>query len=186
MSIAVVVKKGKEIAVGADSQFSFGSSITCEGNIVESKIRKIGNTCLVSTGWGIYDDIFNDYLSRKKNIKLNTRLQIFKFFNNFWQDLHNKYSFVNDQCDDDESPFGELDASFLIATSKRIFYVSSNMTVTEFLKFQAIGSGSEYAIGAMHVLYEQDFSAAQIARKGLETAIAHNVYCGGNTEVITI
>ena len=90
-----------------------------------------------------------------------------------------KYSFVNDQCDEKDSPFGGLDASFLIVTKKHIFHVSGNMTVTEFLKFHAIGSGCDFAIGAMHVLHEQSLDAGEIARRAVEAAIEHNIYCGG-------
>ena len=119
-------------------------------------------------GWGIDDSV------------------VFQFFKAFWQALHKTYPFVNDQCDDEESPFGELDADFLITTKKSIFYVSSNMSVTEFLKFHAIGSGCEYALGAMHAIYNMKLSAEDIARKALEAAIEHNVYCGGEMELLLI
>ena len=60
----------------------------------------------------------------------------------------------------------------MIATKKRIFFVSSkNMCVTEFQKFYAIGAGCDYAIGAMHVMYNQERSADEIARLAIEAAI---------------
>ena len=60
----------------------------------------------------------------------------------------------------------------MIATKKRIFFVSSkNMCVTEFQKFYAIGAGCDYAIGAMHVMYNQERSAEEIARLAIEAAI---------------
>ena len=58
------------------------------------------------------------------------------------------------------------------------------MCVTEFFKFYAIGVGRDYAIGAMHVLYEQNKSAEEIAQLALEAAISNNVYCGGNIEIL--
>jgi len=166
VSIVVAVKKGKEVVVAADSLETFGSNKPAAGNISISKIRRIGaSTLLASTGWALYDNILSDYLARKKSVRLNSRQEVFRFFINFWHDLHKKYSFVNDQCDDSNSPFGDLDATFLIVTKKHIFYVSAGMCVTEFLKFHAIGSGCDYALGAMHVLYGQNLSASEIARK---------------------
>jgi len=184
MSIAVVVKKNNETVIGADTLQCFDSNMASIDNLNESKLRHIGSAILASTGWGLYANILDDYLLSKKSVKLSTKHNIFLFFKELWPVLHKKYSFVNDQSSNNDSPFGELDSSFLIATKKSIFYVSSNLCVTEFLKFYAIGVGRDYAIGAMHVLYEQNKSAEEIARLAIEAAISNNVYCGGNTEIL--
>ncbi len=184
MSIAVVVKKDNKIVIGADTLQCFDSNTTSVDNLYETKLRRIGSVVVAGAGWGLYDNILDDYLKGKKQVRLTTKQQIFLFFKKLWPVLHEKYSFVKNQCDDADSPFGELDSSFLIATKKRIFFVSSNMCVTEFLKFYAIGAGRDYAIGAMHVLYDQEKSAEEIARLAIEAAISNNVYCGGNIEII--
>ena len=90
----------------------------------------------------------------------------------------------NDEWEENDYPFGDLDASFLVVTKKRIFYVASDTSVTEFHKFHAIGSGCDFAIGAMGVLYEQKLKAKDIAYKAVETAIEHNIYCGGDIEIM--
>ncbi len=184
MSVAVVVKKNNKIVVGADTLQCFDSNITDVDNLNESKLRRIGPTILASTGWGLYDNILDDYLKGKKTVRLSTKQEVFLFFKKLWPVLHEKYTFVKNQCDDSDSPFGELDSSFLIATKKRIFFVSSNMCVTEFLKFFAIGAGRDFAIGAMHVLYDQNKSAEQIAHLAIEAAISNNIYCGGDIELL--
>ena len=183
MSIAVVVKKDNKIVIGADTLQCFDSNMTGVDNLNESKLRCIGNAMVAGAGWGLYDNILDDYLKGKKPVRLSTKQDIFLFFKKLWPVLHEKYSFVKNQCDNAESPFGELDSSFLIATKKRIFFVSSNMCVTEFRKFYAIGAGRDYAIGAIHVLYDQEKSAEEIARLAIEAAISNNVYCGGNIEI---
>lgn len=61
----------------------------------------------------------------------------------FWKELHEQYNFVKDQSnEEDPSPFGDLDATFLITNPNGIFYVSSNMSVSKFEKYFAIGAGS--------------------------------------------
>jgi ATP-dependent protease HslVU (ClpYQ) peptidase subunit len=60
------------------------------------------------------------------------------------------------------------------------------MSVTEFHEFHAIGSGCDFALGAMHVLYDKKGSAEQIAKQSIDAAITHNIYCGGKIETIIV
>lgn len=187
MSIAVAVKKGKDIIIAADTQDSFGSNRVSFDNYRSKKIVAIGESYVATSGWGVYEDILNDYLETHEAVSLNTKTEIFAFFMKFWKDLHKHYSFVKDQTDEDEaSPFGELDSSFLIANRRGIFYVSSNMSVTKFERYFAIGSGSNFSMGTMYALYELDYTAEEIARKAVEAAITFNVFCGGNIDVFRV
>jgi ATP-dependent HslUV protease, peptidase subunit HslV len=100
----------------------------------------------------------------------------------FWQELHKHYNFVKDQTDEEhDSPFGELDSTFLIANANGIFYVSSNMSVTRFEQYCAIGSGADFSLGTIYALYALDYSAEAIARQAIEAAKTVNIYCGGQT-----
>lgn len=184
MSIAVAVKKGDQLVIGADTQQNFGENAPGFDNLKESKIMKIERGYLAATSWGLYSNILDDYLQSKETIHLRDKREVFNFFMAFWHVLHKKYSFINDQCEDKNSPFGDLDASFLIAANGKIFYVSSDMSVTEFHKFHAIGSGCEYAIGAMDVLYDDSrLDAKQIAKHAIKTSMRYNIYCGGKAEI---
>jgi ATP-dependent protease HslVU (ClpYQ) peptidase subunit len=185
MSIAVAVQKDQRIVIAADTQDNFGANKVSFDNYNSKKIISFGNSHIASTGWGLYEDIFTDYLSlHHKEISFDTKAQIFTFFMKFWKDLHEKYNFVNDQTDsDDDSPFGGLDSTFLITNPNGIFYVSSNMSVTGFQKYFAIGSGADFALGTIYALYEMDFSAEEIARRAVEAAITFNIYCGGNVDL---
>jgi ATP-dependent protease HslVU (ClpYQ) peptidase subunit len=93
---------------------------------------------------------------------------------------------VNDQRPDDESPFGDLDASFLVASSSGIFSVACDMSVTEFAQYYAIGSGAPYALGALHALYGDRADAEAIARKAVSAATALDIYCGGATTLFSL
>ena len=184
MSIAVAVKKGEDVVIASDTQDNFGANTVSFDNYSAKKIIRIGNSYVATTGWGLYEDIFDDYLLLKEDVVLESKTQIFSFFMQFWKDLHEKYSFVKDQSDEEEtSPFGDLDATFLIANGSGIFYVSSNMSVTKFEKYFAIGSGSNFSMGTIYGLYDLEFSAEEIARKAVESAMAFNIYCGGSVEL---
>ena len=187
MSIAAAVRKNGETAIAADSQINFGSVKVPLNNYRPTKVRRVGTSYLAMSGWGIYENIFAAYLSKSKSPRLDSEKAIFRFFMEFWRDLHEQYSFVNDQShQEDPSPFADLDASFLVASRKGIFHVSGNMTVTTFEQYAAIGSGADYALGALHALYEEDLDAAALAGRACGSAMAFNIYCGGEIDVLTV
>lgn len=184
MSIAVAVRKDGTTALGADTQTNFGDMKVPADNVRPIKFRQAGRAYVAVTGWDLYDNILSDYLDGAKPA-LGTRAEIFRFFMKFWQELHKRYPFVNDQAHpDDRSPFGELDATFLVVSPNGIFHVSGNMSVIPFERYAAIGSGADFALGALHVLYGQDgLDARTLVRRACETAMAFNVYCGGEIDV---
>jgi ATP-dependent HslUV protease, peptidase subunit HslV len=185
MTVAVTVLKKNRLVIGADTQFSFGDTCMPSNNHSASKIFTINGTYVAGSGWGLYDNIFQDFLSDKKNknLKLNDERAIFKFFNNLYFTVKEKYSYVNDQCNSKDTPFADLDSRFLIANRKGMFYVSSSMSVHKFERYFAIGSGCDYALGAIHVLYDSHFSAKEICQKAILAAIDMNVRCGGQPEI---
>ena len=179
MSIAVAVKLRGQLVLATDSKRTFGSGAVPEANLSDTKIRKVGSAYLATTGWGIYSNILDDYLAGKRRARLTDRENIFSFFRLFWKELHERYSFVNDQRGDDDSPFGDLDASFLIINPRGIFSVACDMSVTEFSQYYAIGSGAPYALGAVHALLDGARSAEALAKHAVEAACALDIYCGG-------
>ena len=188
MSIAVAVKKADQLVIAADTQDVFGNNKVSFDNYTSKKIMRAGDSYLATSGWGLYEDILEDYLTTQDGLALNTRPLIFSFFMTFWKELHERYNFVKDQPEDDEdsSPFGDLDSTFLIVNPAGIFYVSSNMSVTRFEKYFAIGSGSHFSLGSMHALYDLDLSAEEIARKAVESAITFSIYCGGSVDLFHV
>lgn len=187
MSVAVAVQKDNQIVIAADAQDNFGPNRVSFENYSSRKIIAIGDSYVATTGWGIYEDILNDYLLNRQDLGLTSKPQIFSFFMSFWKDLHEQYSFVKDQSEEDEaSPFGALDATFLIANRSGIFYVSSNMSVTKFEQYFAIGSGSDFSLGTMYALYHLDCTAEEIARRAVESAKTFNIYCGGEVNLFQV
>ena len=166
MSIAVAVRSGGRIALATDSQTSLGAERVPPENCADAKYRRIGSAYLAATGWTLYSNILEDFLRRRRAVpRLSDEMRIFAFFNELWHVLHEDYSFVKDQAgerenDDGGSPFGSLDSSFMVVSSKGIFSVSTDLAVARFERYFAIGSGSNYAVGAMHALYDSDADAA--------------------------
>ncbi|NQU44759.1 hypothetical protein HQ520_15830 [bacterium] len=184
MSIVVAVTKDNQTVIASDSQTTFGNLRLPVDNHVARKIRPVGPAWLASTGWGFYEDIFDDFISRKRVSGLANRKAILSFFLNLYRDLHERYGMVNDQANnDDKSPFADLDSSFLVVNRQGIFSISSDMSITPFRKYYAIGSGSDFALGALQVLFDHDLTAEELAYKAVETAISLDVHCGGEIDV---
>ena len=59
----------------------------------------------------------------------------------------------------------------LLANASGIFGVGAHRTVQEYVKFYAIGSGTDLALGSMYASYDDPkLSAAQIALRAVEAA----------------
>ena len=183
MTIILAVNKNDETVIASDSRVSFGNEIIPGDNLPVEKIIKFGDSYIGSSGWGVYDNILADFIRSKRDTNLDDAQSIFSFFMDLWKDLHKQYSLVNDQSSGKESPFGDLDAKFLIVNWNGIFLVSSNMSVRKFNKYYAIGSGSSYSLGALDLLYDQKFDAESIARRAVATAITFDNTCGGKIDV---
>lgn len=186
MSVAVAIKCRQHYVLAADTKRTFGGGAVSASNLTDVKIRKIGAAYMATTGWGLYANILDDYLDRKKRARLNDSRQIFSFFRALWEELREHYSLVNEQSAGEDSPFGDLDASFLIISPNGIFYVACDMSITRFEQYYAIGSGGPYALGALHALYEPQGSGERIATRVIEAACDLDVYCGGRTDVVRV
>lgn len=179
MTAIVAVRKGKKAVIASDSLTSFGNRRVTPENYSAIKIRKVGNSYIALSGYTLYKNILDDYLKDRKSVKLHSKEAIYKFVLKFWKDLKDKYTFVNDQSGGKYQPFADLSSSFLILNESGIYTIDSNMTVTQFEQYYAIGSGSSYCLGALHALYKTKRSAKEIAKGAIAASIAFDAGCGG-------
>ncbi len=75
--------------------------------------------------------------------------------------------FLNPKEEDDD-PYESTQITALIANEHGIFGVYSMREVFEYTQFWAVGSGREFALGAMHALYPRLKTAEAIARAGID------------------
>ncbi len=186
MSIVVAVKKDGRTVMAADSLNVFGQERVPTDNSKATKIRTIGSALLAITGWSVYANILDDLLTDRDTPVLRDEKEIFAFFIELWRQLHERYPFVNDQAHTKDTPFGDLDASFLVANHNGIYKISQDSSVCRFDKYYAIGSGSVYALGALYQIYDKDHDAADLARRAVATAIEFDIYCGGEIDMFDV
>jgi ATP-dependent protease HslVU (ClpYQ) peptidase subunit len=186
MSIIIAVTKNGKTVMAADSLNVFGQERIPTDNSKAVKVRRVGPALLAFSGGSVYDNIIENVLAGHDTPRLDDAEHIFNFFLELWRQLHERYQFVNDQCREKDSPFGDLDASFLVANRAGIFKISQDVSVCRFGKYYAIGSGAYYALGALHQIYDRCDGAAEIARRGVESAIEFDIYCGGEIDLFEV
>lgn len=187
MSIILAIRKDNRVVMAADTLTSFGDSERVpQENGRTAKIGRIGDSLVGGAGWAVYDDILNDYLTGRPTPDLGGARQIFRFFLEFWRVLHEQYTFVNDQAINRETPFGDLDSTFLIANETGIFTVASDLGVTPLDRYYAIGSGAEFAMGVLYTMYERSDDIVAVATDAVNAAIAMNLQCDGDVDVLKL
>ncbi len=185
MSIVVAARNGKKIAMACDTMQCFGSMKQYHDNIESPKIRRVGSSLIGGTGWGVYDNILMDFVDRRRVGPLTDCAAIYRFFLGLWKHLREgEYGFVKEQRNDDDSPFVDLDASFLVVNEHGIFRVGSDLGVLACKHYWAIGSGASYAFGALHILMPDITNPGTLVRRACEAAMHFDDSCGGDVLVM--
>ncbi len=186
MTIIVGVVRNGEVAIAADTCTSFGSLNMTSDNIVDPKLHQVGEAWIGGAGWGTYGTVLSEYGPQHRKALLRTQGEVYRFFLDFWHALQRDYQYVNTQGDNRDSPWGQFDNSFIVASPGGLFGVSSSISVSAFQRYWAIGSGQEYALGAVHAMAGVEASASEVATAAAEAAIAHDDGCGGPVDVRTV
>jgi len=185
MTVAVAVRKGGRTVLAADSLVNFGGQRFPPENCTFHKIHRVGESFLVWAGWSLYAEMLSAHLSRHPPPPLLTEGDVFAFFIQFWRAIREDYTFMQRGSNSDH-PFADLESVFLLANRAGIFRVQSDLDVTEFLQYSAVGTGAKYALGAMRVLYEQLDDPAEIARRAVQVGIDSDVHCGGPIDLTEV
>ncbi len=186
MSTVVVVKKEGQIAIAADTMTKLGSLYeSAEYISTATKIVEVKQNYFAHVGHASFGLVLQSVLTKpKKPLKLDSAQAVFEMAREIHPALKSDY-FLN-PVEDSDDPFESSQHQYLIANPYGIFGVYALRSVQEYTKFYSFGSGSEFALGAMEVLYDLDFSAAEIARKAVEAAAKFNDGTGLPIEIYTI
>ena len=185
MSIVVAVKKNGQTVMAADSLNVFGQERIPSDNVKTVKILRTGTALMAVTGWSVYANILEDMLADTKAPSLRDEKEIFSFFMEMWRALHERYPFVNDQAHSKDSPFGDLDAVFLVANKTGIYRIGEDSNVCRFDKYCAIGSGGNYARAAARAYLAAGWDdPGKIVRESLTIAADVCIYTNHKIEVL--
>lgn len=170
MSTAVVVRKHGVACIAADSLTTFGEQKQPSLYDAHSdKIQTVGEGAISVVGSAAHALVLESVLrERRVRFDLRDRLRIFESFRALHSELKEQY-FLNPKegGDEDHDPYESSRIDALVAHPRGIFGVYALREVYEYRRFWALGSGAEYALGAMHALYEHDEPAEAVAYAGV-------------------
>ena len=167
MTTCVVVRKNNQIAIAADSLVTFGDTRLASGYEVNQKIFPIGSSWVTLAGTAAHFPVMRKLLTDMGDeCKLGNRDEVFTTFSRVHQILKENY-FLNTKEDEDD-PYESSQITSLIANPYGIYGVYSYREVFSFDRFWGIGSGRNFALGAMYAAYDGDLDARAIAEIGVK------------------
>ncbi len=186
MSIAVVVTKGSHACIAADTQSNWGSLIQSHRySDTASKIQMHSDSYVALTGAGAHQIVLRHFfLHHPDKVDLSGSDAIFSTWLGLHTHLMTDYHLNAEGESDDTYKPSRITA--LIANPTGVYIVASWRSVDKIKRFWAIGSGQEYALGAMYALYDQTDDVAAIARGGVQAAVEFDDACGSPIDLYTI
>jgi ATP-dependent protease HslVU (ClpYQ) peptidase subunit len=172
-----VVKKGDTVAIAADGLTTFGDTRLARSYKGEhDKILRIADSWMGICGSSAHHLVLLSAFSKLEDIRLGSRMEVYETFRRLHPILK-EHAFLNPKEDEDD-PYESSQITALIANSSGIYGIYSYREVFEFDRVWAAGSGRNFALGAMHALYDTDMSAARIAEAGVAAGIEFDTSSG--------
>jgi len=172
MSTIVIVRKHNQACIAADSLTSFGDTKQSAEFVANAdKILDFQGQYLGLVGSAAHQLVMQSLLLRHADkIDFSSTLAIFETLNRIHPILKEEYYLNAKDEDEDDYESSRIDA--LLLTRRGIYGLYALREVDEYTRFWAIGSGSEFALGAMHAVYDRLDSAEAIAEAGIRAGAA--------------
>ena len=170
MSTTVVVRMHGQACIAADSLTTFGDQK--QSSVYDrysDKLQTLDDGAISIVGSAAHAVVIESVLrERRVRFDLRDRLRIFESFRRLHTELKDEY-FLNPKDDENQNdPYESSRIDALVANPHGIFGVYALREVYEYQRFCAIGSGAEYALGAMYAAWDAASSAEAVARAGVE------------------
>ena len=169
MSTVVVARKNGVACIAADALTTFGEQkqlpvYDCHSD----KIQAVGDGAMAIVGSAAHALVIESVVrNRRIRFDLRDRLRIFESFRSLHAELKDNYFLNPKEGDDENAPYESSRIDALVAHPSGIYGVYSLREVYEYSHFWAIGSGAEYALGAMHAVHAHAPDAETVARAGV-------------------
>ena len=166
MTTIVVVRKGDSAVIAADSLTTFGTTRLAPAyDRSPQKVVAYRESFIGVAGSAAHQLVLENLLQRNPNLDFNGRSAIYETFRKLHPVLKEE-AFLNPKEEEDD-PYESSQMTVMIANPTGIFAVYSMREVFEFDRFWAIGSGRDFALGAMYSLYTKAKSPATVAEAGV-------------------
>ena len=166
MTTIVVVRKGGTAVIAADSLTTFGTTRLAPAyDRSPEKITRHGDSFIGVAGSAAHQLVLENLLERHPDLELHGRAAIYETFRKLHPVLKDEM-FLNPKEEDDD-PYESSQMTLMIVNPSGCYAVYSMREVFEFDRFWAIGSGRDFALGAMFAIYDKTKTAKAIAEAGI-------------------
>jgi ATP-dependent HslUV protease subunit HslV len=168
VTTVVVVRKGRDVAIAADALVTFGDTRLSGVYEQNEKILQVDDSYIGLAGSSAHYPVMRGVLTglKEEERKLHSREDIFRTFSRVHAILKDQY-FLNPKEEDDD-PYESSHITCLIANPSGIYGVYSYREVFAFERFWGIGSGRNFALGAMYAAYDRVRTAKDVALMGVK------------------
>jgi ATP-dependent protease HslVU (ClpYQ) peptidase subunit len=162
----VAVKKNGTVAIAADSLTTFGDTrLGRQYKGEHDKILKINGSYIGLCGSSAHHLVISALLPKLEDVRLGSRMEVYETFRRLHPVLKEQ-GYLNPKEDEDD-PYESSQITALIANGTGIYGVYSYREVFDYDRFWGIGSGRNFALGAMFAAYDRCKTAADVAKIGV-------------------
>ena len=166
MTTLVAVKKNGMAAIAADSLTTFGDTrLGRQYKGEHDKILEINGSFIGLCGSCALPLVISSLLPKLEDARLGSRMEVYETFRRLHPILKEQ-GYLNPKEDEDD-PYESSQITALIANSTGIYGVYSYREVFDYDRFWGIGSGRNFALGAMFAAYDRCRTAAEVAKIGV-------------------
>ncbi len=166
MTTIVAVKKNGTVAIAADSLTTFGDTrLGRQYKGEHDKILEINGSFIGLCGSSAHHLVISSLLPKLEDVRLGSRMEVYETFRRLHPILKEQ-GYLNPKEDEDD-PYESSQITALIANASGIYGVYSYREVFDYDRFWGIGSGRNFALGAMFAAYDRCKTAADVARIGV-------------------
>lgn len=186
--ICAAIKDGK-IAIGCDTQISFSALRVTSAHIANAnKLHQVNGSIIGIVGWNTLSDMVEHLTIHKPELfKLSNRMEIYSTLLKLHQIMKKDY-FLSTKANEDKQPVESSQFNAIIINKHGLFEISKLREVNQYHQYWSVGSGRQYALGAMQAIYPTEPSAAKIVAAGLTAGCEFDKGCSLpiNIEKITL
>jgi ATP-dependent protease HslVU (ClpYQ) peptidase subunit len=166
LTTIVLVRKAGSAVIAADSLTTFGTTRLAPAyDRSPEKIVAYRDSFIGVAGSAAHQLVIENVLNRNPDLDMHGKAAIYESFRKL-HPIFKDEAFMNPKEEEDD-PYESSQMTAMIANASGIFAVYSMREVFEFDRFWAIGSGRDFALGAMWATYSRARGAVQVAEAGV-------------------
>jgi ATP-dependent HslUV protease, peptidase subunit HslV len=168
MTTIVVARLGTQAVIAADSLTTFGTTrLSPAYDRHPHKVVTYRDSFIGVAGSAAHQLVLENLLAKKPELDLHGKDAIYETFRSLHPMLKEE-AFLNPKEEEDD-PYESSQMTIMLVNPSGIYAVYSMREVFEFERFWAIGSGRDFALGAMYARYDELKTAEEIATLGVTT-----------------